>query len=101
MNDKLFSMISLSKKAGKLLNGFDVVKEAVLSQQAHLVIFSADVSERTKKTMLRVIADCGDIEISVKETPLVMRDYAVICGKPTGVLAITDSGFATAIMKLI
>ena len=92
-------MISLSRKAGKLIYGFDVVKDSVLTEQAKLVIFSADISQKTKQSMVKIITDNKELEY--RDTPLIMHDYAVICGKPTGVLAITDSGFATAIIKLL
>mgnify|MGYP000821724493 CR=1 FL=1 len=47
--DKVISALSLSKKAGKLILGFDVVKESVQNKTAKLVVLASDVSFKTKK----------------------------------------------------
>lgn len=100
MQNKLFGILSLSRKAGKLIYGFDVVKAAVRGGEAKLVIFSSDVSERTKRSMMNVLEEVDDLDRAV-DTPLPMFEYARICGKPTGVLALTDKGFADAARKLL
>lgn len=100
MQSKLFGMISLSRKAGKLIGGFDQVKEAVYSGEAELVFYSSDLSERTKSSMDRVIEQQEGFPPGMT-TRLTMYDYGAIYGKPTGVLALTDAGFASAVEKLI
>lgn len=100
MSEKLFGMVSLSRKAGKLTNGFDAVKEAVQDGSAKLVIYSCDISARTKTAMDRVV-QAGENPTRQLSTKLTMHDYGCICGKPTGVLALTDAGFATAVANLI
>lgn len=100
MQNKLFGIISLSRKAGRLINGFDAVKESVDGGEAQLVVYAQDVSERTKRSMDRVIENCGRL-LPALVTELSMFDYGRICGKPTGVLAITDRGLAETAAKLI
>lgn len=100
MSNKLFGIISLSRKAGKLVNGFDAVKDAINSGQAKLIIYASDVSDRTKRSMDWVLENSFN-KIPAKDTDLPMFEYGRICGKITGVLALTDKGFADAAAKLI
>ena len=52
--DKVISALSLSKKAGKLILGFDVVKESVQNKTAKLVVLASDVSFKTKKVRKKI-----------------------------------------------
>ncbi|MEG1686803.1 MAG: ribosomal L7Ae/L30e/S12e/Gadd45 family protein [Angelakisella sp.] len=97
---KLFGIVSLSRKAGRLLYGFDSVKEAVQGGEAKLVLLANDISERTQRGMERAAGEATP-PTPIMATDLSMEDYARICGKPTGVLAITDKGFAEAAARLI
>ena len=49
MNNRLQSTISLCRRAGKLLLGFDQVKEAVEAGQVKAVFVSTDLSDKSKK----------------------------------------------------
>lgn len=100
MPNKFFGIISLSRKAGKLINGFDAVKEEINSGRAELVLYASDVSDRTKRSMDWVMENACR-KVPVLSTELPMFEYGRICGKVTGVLALTDKGFAEAAVKLI
>ena len=54
---KLLSAVSLCRKAGKLVMGFDAVRESVMSGKAWLVLLAADVSDGTAKRMARTCED--------------------------------------------
>ena len=99
MNDKLFGMVSLSRKAGKLIMGFDAVKEAIYSEKALVVLYACDISARTASSMDKVI-DIGSNPPYKLVTEFTMYDYSQICGKLVGVFAIADQGFADGIRKL-
>lgn len=49
MQNKIFSTISISMKAGKLLSGESMVEQAVKDRKAALVIVAEDASANTKK----------------------------------------------------
>lgn len=100
MQSKLFGLVSLSKKAGKLVVGFDAVKEAVYSGQAYMVILASDLSPKTAIAMDRVLENMGNNPPYKLVSDLTMYDYSQICRKLVGVLAITDQGFADGIRKL-
>lgn len=99
MTDKFFGLVSISRKAGKLTYGFDAVKDTVESGEAQLVLYAQDVSPRTRASMDRVL-DGGNKPPQRLVTQLTMYDYAQICGKAAGVLAVTDAGLAAAISKV-
>lgn len=96
--EKLISVLTLSKKAKKLIMGFDVVKEAVLNQTARLVLLSDDVSPKTKKEAEFL---CGKQQLALAVIPLKMDEIWYLLGKKSGVLAITDTGFAEKILSLL
>ncbi|MEG0178647.1 MAG: ribosomal L7Ae/L30e/S12e/Gadd45 family protein [Oscillospiraceae bacterium] len=85
-NNILFAM-SLCRKAGALVTGFDAVKESVMSGKAELVLYANDISEGTKKRMLGF---CEDM-IDAIEVPLDQYTISQICKKPTGVFAVTNN----------
>ena len=89
MNKLLFG-ISLAKKSGKLVCGFDPVKVSVLSGKAHMVIVTQDTSEKTIK---RVKFFCEDI-ITPYITDLTQFEVSNVTGRLTGILAIEDENMA-------
>ena len=52
MNKLLFAL-SLAKKSGKLVVGFDAVKTAVIHGNAHIVLLANDLSEKTIKRKIK------------------------------------------------
>ena len=89
MNRIIFAM-SLAKKAGKLVCGFDRVKTAVIRGEGYLVVLSSDLSEKTVK---RVNYFCEDIA-DVYKTSLTQYDISQVAGRLTGVVTITDENLA-------
>lgn len=55
MESKFFGIISLSCKAGKLLHGFDSVKETAQKGGVQLVLYAADLSPKTRSSISRVL----------------------------------------------
>lgn len=48
-NKRVYQMIALCQKAGKLVTGEFATKQAVLAEQAYCVIVTEDASAKTKK----------------------------------------------------
>lgn len=88
--------ITLSKRAGKLAIGFDLVKNAMQTGEADVVILASDVSEKTRKEVL-YLAENMDYE--VMGTALTMDELWYCIGKRAGVLAILDAGLAGIFRK--
>lgn len=98
MYNKILSTISLCKRAGKLTLGFDVVKEAIQSKEAKIVVIANDISAKTKKEVL-LMAEKGMVE--VVEIPFSMDEVWQSVNKRAGVLAITDKGFSDKLCGLL
>ncbi len=89
-NQKLFSALSLCKKAGRLVLGFDAVMDSVYQGKAHLVLLASDVSEGTAK---RVRRNCEDLAPCL-QMPLAQADLVALTWKKVGVYAVTDEQLA-------
>ncbi len=96
--NRVYSMLSLAKKAGKAKSGEFQALEAVEKRKAKLLILADDASDNTKK---RFSDKCD--HRSIPRCEFGTREGL---GKVTGtgersVVAITDTGFADAITRLI
>ncbi len=89
MNKLLFAL-SLAKKSGKLVVGFDAVKSAVIHGNAYIVLLAEDLSEKTVK---RVNYFCEDLT-EVHNTGLTQFEISQVAGRLTGVLAVADENLA-------
>lgn len=89
MNKILFSL-SLAKKAGKLICGFDAVKQSVVNREALLIMVTEDTSEKTIK---RVELFCKDI-INVNIISATQFEASQITNKLTGIFAVADKNMA-------
>ncbi|MBP8855678.1 MAG: 50S ribosomal protein L7ae [Oscillospiraceae bacterium] len=94
-NHKILFALSLCRKAGALIGGFDAVKESVMKGKAYLVLYACDISEGTKKRLLYACEDYVD----ALELPLDQFSLLPICKKPTGVFAVTDEELTTLCRK--
>ncbi len=90
MQDKIVFSLSLAKKAGALVQGFDAVKESVYKYKAHLVLYTSDMSDKNK---LRIQRFCSGI-VEVMELPLLKDELLSITRKETGVFALTNKDIA-------
>lgn len=99
MNDsKWLGMLSLCRKAGRLKIGFEPVKDSIEAGEAKLVLFAGDFSPRSRERMERALAKSGDPPKS-RTVEATMAHLAQVCGKQTGVVAVTDEGFAAGIVS--
>lgn len=98
MNDKLLSFLSLCKKAGRLTLGFDVVKEAVATGQASLVLCASDLSPKSRKEIGLV---CSKYSMTLCELSATMDDIWYLVGKRAGIMAVCDRGMAGKLRQMI
>jgi ribosomal protein L7Ae-like RNA K-turn-binding protein len=97
-NDKILSLLSLAKKAGKVESGSFCVEKAVKAGRSFLVILAEDASANTKK----------DIEnmCTFYEVPCVTYGNKESLGAAIGCetrvcIALTDEGFAKSVMSKV
>ena len=96
--NELHAMLSMCRKAGKLVWGFDSVKNTVLSRSASLVILCKDLSAKTVKEMQFVCAKQGAKTLLANIT-MNQMDYMI--GKKTGVIAICEENLANRVEQLV
>lgn len=89
--DKLLSAVSLCRKAGRLVTGFDAVKESTAKGEACLVFCAGDLSANTRK---RVDRFCEQFGTQAKTALHTQDALAQVCTKRSGVFAVTDPGLA-------
>ncbi len=89
-------LISICRKAGKLKTGMDIVKSACDNGEAKAVFAACDLSPKSLKE-LRFAAARNDVP--VYQLSMTMDQIAVAMGKRTGILAVTDGGFAKSMAK--
>ena len=92
----LLGLFGICRKAGRIKLGFDPVLES-LNDGACLLIFSSDVSPKTKERMLKKSAGFSVDTITINETS---DDIWYSLGKRVAVMAITDRGLAKKAIEL-
>lgn len=96
--NKILSMISMSKKAGKLISGEFLCENALKGKKANLLIIAEDASNNTKEKFHNMCFSKNvDYIIMFKKEEL----GNAIGGYQRATIAICDKGFAAAINKLI
>lgn len=96
--DRILSLISLSKKAGKLVLGFDVTKKELLKGTTDTVFVCSDLSSKTLKEVNYI---CGDMEVEVKQLPIILDEIWYEVGKRSGVICITENGLSKKVSELL
>lgn len=97
-NNKVFGLIGLSAKAGKIAYGSDAVEETIKKRKAQLVLVAQDSASRTKENF-RILCEKNNIKYIVfgeKES------ISKAIGKSNkAVIAIKDKNLSSEIYKLI
>ena len=97
MADKALALLGLCRRAGKLAAGFDACAIAAREGKARLLLAARDISPKTYKNLCYEAGRAG-IPAARIEAP--MGDLGRACGVKAGVLAVTDQGFADALLGL-
>ena len=96
MKDKIFSMIGLAQKAGKVVSGESNCEKEIKRGKSKLLIMAVDCSENTRESFRNMCALRGIdmIEIGTKEVlgKCIGKEYRAV-------LAVTDENFAKAIIR--
>ena len=95
--DAVLSLLGLARRAGKVEPGFDAAVGAARSGKAALLLAAGDISEKTVKN-LRYEGDRAGIP--TLRVSAGMEELGRACGVKAGALAVTDEGFAKAILGM-
>ena len=94
--DRIAAPLTMCRRAGKLLLGFDPVKEAAGQNRVCLILLAADTSPKTEKET-RFFAG----EIPVRKLPYDMDALTAYFRKRTAVFGVCEQGFAAKLLSLL
>ena len=96
MRGNLLGLLGICRKAGKIKLGFDPAA-ATLGRDAQALLFTADVSPKTKSRLLKKAEGLPVMTLELRETS---DDLYRAIGKRVAVMAITDKGLAERAAEL-
>lgn len=98
MNNGVFNLLGLCRRANKLSMGHDTCKDSIKSGRAQLCLVSSDSSERVFEEMKKL---CEDKKIPLFRIPSAINDIHKNLGYKAGIITVNDSGFAESAIKKI
>lgn len=94
--NKVVQDISLCKRAGKLIMGFDVVKESLIDNSSKLLVVANDISPKTLKEVIFLSEKYKVKLITINQT---LDELWYILGKRVGVLSVIDEALSQKIQS--
>lgn len=94
---RFLSLLTMCRRAGKLLLGFDATKEAAGRGRMYLVLLAADASAKTEKEIRFCCRDCKDV--TIRRMSSSMDELAMYFRKRTAVFGVCDAGFAEKLLE--
>lgn len=98
VENKVFQLLGLAQRAGKVLSGEELVVEGIRSKKCKLVILAKDGSANIKK---KVSDKCHSYNVPLYEAGDRFQLGHSIGKEARVVLGITDQGFANTIMQYL
>lgn len=95
--EKIFGLLTICRKAGRMVMGFDLVKEAIMTGKAKAVFLATDISAKTEKE-IRFFAQRKNIEVHSLGADI--SEIGSATGKNAAVIGICDDGFAKKLICL-
>lgn len=98
MVNKVYGLLGISSKAGKLISGTDLILEQMQKRKVNLVIIAEDASEKTIKNM-KYYCEKNNVELIVYGN---IKDNSKAIGKNNrAIIGIIDKNLADCIKKVI
>ena len=96
MNNDKTCIITMSRRAGDLVMGMDMVKGACADGRAKGVFVTTDISAKSLK---EVRFSCAKAGVRLWRLEMTMDDMDYGVGRRAGVIAMTNAGFAKSCAK--
>ena len=98
-NEKVLSLLGLAARAGKVKSGGFSTENEIKALHAYLVVLAADASDNTKKKFTDM---CSWYKVPLEVLSCSKEELGHRIGKEMRTsAAVTDEGFAIALLKLI
>ena len=96
--DKIYGILGIAAKAGKIVSGFDAIQEAVKKKQINLIIVATNTSEKTQKEMKFI---CNKYGIRLIVFGTIEENSHAIGKKNRAIIGIADLGLANKFLDLL
>lgn len=96
LQSKTANLLTICRKAGKLVMGFDSVKEELIKGRAECILTASDTSPKTLKEVEFLCTKRGR---EVYKTDLTIAEISHLIGKNAAVIAVCDKGFAKRFLE--
>lgn len=101
-SQKVINLLTICRKAGKLVTGFDISLDAVINGNSRCLLIASNTSPKTiKEVNYRLKNEGLEKKVKVLTMPLSIEDVAWHINVNAGVIAICDSGFSKSFEKLL
>ena len=94
---KIINLLTICRRAGKAVIGFDAVCEAIKKKQAFCVMVASDISANTLKEISFL---CNKYNVKLLSTSITKNEYSFYLRKQTAVIAVCDGGFSKRFAEL-
>lgn len=98
--EKIFGMLGLARRAGRLSMGHDVALQSLIKGKAKCLFFCSDISQRLIREIKHTL-EKREIDLPVFETLFTMEEIHMATGYRAGVFTIDDENLANKIIQLI
>lgn len=98
MVNKVYGLLGIASKAGKVISGTDIILEKLSRKKVNLVIIAEDASEKTIKNMKYY---CEKENVKVIIYGNILENSKAIGKNNRAIIGIIDNNLAEAIKKLI
>ena len=95
MKDKR-GLLTMCMKAGRLMLGMDMAKDCCRNGSAAAVFTASDLSDKSLKEVRFFCRQCG---VELYAIGLTMEEIGTSLGKRSGIITVTDKGFAGGLAK--
>ena len=97
-NQKILNLLTICRKASKLVIGFDAACEEIKKGNAKCILLAEDISPKTKK---EIDFYCSKADIKAETAPFDKETIKDSIGKAAAVIAVCDEGFAKRFTELL
>ena len=97
INSKIYGLLGLSTRAGKLIFGTDAVKEAILKRKIKLVIIAEDCSEKSKQSFIQF---CEKMDVEYLIFGNILENSKAIGKENRAIIGIKDKNISDGIKKI-
>lgn len=94
---KTINLLSICRRADRLIMGFDAVKDAVIEGDVSCVLVTEDISQKTLKELKFF---CGNSNTDIIGIDMDSGDMFNVLGKEVVVVAVADFGFGKRFREL-